>query len=61
MGWLMAVPSVITFTAGVLGCAIRLGLGNGGVFKLVPQYFLQQTGTGLGGGCRRAGRFLPAY
>lgn len=48
MGWLMAVPSMIPFTVGVLGCAILLGLGNGGVFKLVPQYFPQQTGTVTG-------------
>ncbi|MCU0515968.1 MAG: MFS transporter [Oscillatoria sp. Prado101] len=60
-GWLMAVPSMIPFTAGVLGYAVLLGLGNGGVFKLVPQYFPQQTGkvTGLVGAAGGLGGFFP--
>ena len=29
-------------------CAALLGLGNGAVFKLVPQYFAAETGTATG-------------
>src|SRR5262249_23617529 len=42
---LLAWPSMLPFTVGALGCAALLGLGNGAVFKLVPQYFPGQTGT----------------
>ena len=38
---LMAWTSIVPFTVGALGCAVLLGLGNGAVFKLVPQYFPQ--------------------
>lgn len=57
----MAVPAMIPFTIGALGCAILLGLGNGGVFKLVPQYFPFQTGTvtGLVGAAGGLGGFFP--
>ena len=34
---LLAWPSMIPFTVGALGCAALLGLGNGAVFKLVPE------------------------
>src|SRR5262249_26593544 len=48
---LMASPSILPFSVGALGSAALLGLGNGGVFKLVPQYFPNNTGvvTGLVG------------
>jgi MFS transporter, NNP family, nitrate/nitrite transporter len=61
IGWLMAMPSIFLFTIGSLGCAILFGLGNGGVFKLVPQYFPQQTGsvTGLVGAAGGLGGFFP--
>jgi MFS transporter, NNP family, nitrate/nitrite transporter len=61
IGWLMAMPSIILFTIGSIGCAILFGLGNGGVFKLVPQYFPQQTGsvTGLVGAAGGLGGFFP--
>jgi MFS transporter, NNP family, nitrate/nitrite transporter len=61
IGWLMAMPSIWLFTIGTLGCAILFGLGNGGVFKLVPQYFPQQTGsvTGLVGAAGGLGGFFP--
>ena len=36
---LLAWPSMMPFTVGALGCAALLGLGNGAVFKLVPQLF----------------------
>ncbi|MBI3962456.1 MAG: NarK/NasA family nitrate transporter [Deinococcus sp.] len=59
--WLMALPSIYPFTVGALGCAALLGLGNGGVFKLVPQYFPTRTGTvtGLVGAAGGIGGFFP--
>jgi NNP family nitrate/nitrite transporter-like MFS transporter len=47
----------------VLGCAILLSLGNGGVFKLVPQYLPQQVGTvtGLVVDARSLGGFFHPY
>jgi MFS transporter, NNP family, nitrate/nitrite transporter len=61
IGWLMAMPSIVLFTIGSLGCAVLFGLGNGGVFKLVPQYFPNQTGsvTGLVGAAGGLGGFFP--
>ena len=58
---LLAWPSMIPFTAGALGCAALLGLGNGAVFKLVPQYFKKDTGTvtGLVGAMGGLGGFFP--
>jgi nitrate/nitrite transporter NarK len=60
-GMLMAWPAMIPFTVGALGCAALLGLGNGAVFKLVPQYFPSQTGTvtGLVGAMGGLGGFFP--
>jgi nitrate/nitrite transporter NarK len=57
LGWIAIIP----FTVGVLGCAALLGLGNGAVFKLVPQYFPAQTGTvtGLVGAMGGLGGFFP--
>jgi MFS transporter, NNP family, nitrate/nitrite transporter len=61
ISWLMAMPSIVLFTVGSIGCAVLFGLGNGGVFKLVPQYFPQQTGsvTGLVGAAGGLGGFFP--
>ena len=58
---LLAWSSIIPFTVGALGCAALLGLGNGAVFKLVPQYFPNQTGTvtGLVGAMGGLGGFFP--
>ena len=58
---LMAWPAMIPFTVGALGCAALLGLGNGAVFKLVPQYFPGQTATvtGLVGAMGGLGGFFP--
>ena len=58
---LMAWSSMVPFTVGALGCAALLGLGNGAVFKLVPQYFPSQTGTvtGLVGAMGGLGGFFP--
>jgi MFS family permease len=58
---LLAWPSMAPFTVGALGCAAMLGLGNGAVFKLVPQYFPAETGTvtGLVGALGGLGGFFP--
>ena len=45
---LLAWPSMLRFTIGALGCAVTMGLGNGAIFKLVPQYFRAETGTVTG-------------
>jgi NNP family nitrate/nitrite transporter-like MFS transporter len=58
---LLAWPAIVPFTAGALGCATLLGLGNGAVFKLVPEYFPAETGTvtGLVGAMGGLGGFFP--
>jgi NNP family nitrate/nitrite transporter-like MFS transporter len=58
---LLAWPAMLPFTVGALGCAALLGLGNGAVFKLVPQYFAAETGTvtGLVGAAGGLGGFFP--
>jgi NNP family nitrate/nitrite transporter-like MFS transporter len=57
----MACPMMITFTVGALGMAAAIGLGNGAVFKLVPQHFPQTVGsvTGLVGAAGGLGGFFP--
>ena len=61
IAWLMAISSIYPFTVGALGCAALLGIGNGAVFKLVPQYFPAHTGTvtGLVGATGGIGGFFP--
>jgi len=58
---LLAWRAMIPFTVGALGCAALMGLGNGAVFKLVPQCFPQATGTatGLVGAMGGLGGFFP--
>jgi len=58
---LLSFESIVPFTIGALGCAASLGLGNGAVFKLVPQYFPKETGTvtGLVGAFGGLGGFFP--
>ena len=53
--------AILMFTLGALGTAAALGLGNGAVFKLVPQYFPKETGTvtGLVGAFGGLGGFFP--
>jgi MFS transporter, NNP family, nitrate/nitrite transporter len=53
--------SLLPFSVGALGCAALLGLGNGAVFKLVPQYFPDDTATvtGLVGAMGGLGGFFP--
>lgn len=57
----LSFTSIVPFTIGALGCAAALGLGNGAVFKLVPQYFSKETGTvtGLVGAFGGLGGFFP--
>lgn len=61
LGILMGCPWMPTFTIGALGAAAALGLGNGAVFKLVPQYFPKETATvtGLVGAFGGLGGFFP--
>jgi NNP family nitrate/nitrite transporter-like MFS transporter len=57
----LACPMMATFTIGALGMAAAIGLGNGAVFKLVPQYFPKDVGsvTGLVGAAGGLGGFFP--
>ncbi len=57
----MTSSSIVIFTLGALGAAAMLGLGNGAVFKLVPEYFPRETGTatGLVGAAGGLGGFFP--
>jgi NNP family nitrate/nitrite transporter-like MFS transporter len=61
LGALMGCPFMPTFTVGALGAAAALGLGNGAVFKLVPEHFPKETGTvtGLVGAFGGLGGFFP--
>jgi NNP family nitrate/nitrite transporter-like MFS transporter len=58
---LLSFVSIVPFTIGALGCAAALGLGNGAVFKLVPQHFPNETATvtGLVGAFGGLGGFFP--
>src|SRR5262245_2078518 len=58
---LLTWPAMLPFSVGALGCAALLGLGNGAVFKLVPEYFPAETGTvtGLVGAMGGLGGFFP--
>jgi NNP family nitrate/nitrite transporter-like MFS transporter len=57
----LACPKMVTFTIGALSMAAAIGLGNGAVFKLVPQYFPKSVGsvTGLVGAAGGLGGFFP--
>ena len=57
----LACPMMITFTVGALGVAAFIGLGNGAVFKLVPEYFPKSVGsvTGIVGAAGGLGGFFP--
>jgi NNP family nitrate/nitrite transporter-like MFS transporter len=71
LGWAFSALAVLAigltstsmplFTVAALGIAVCLGLGNGAVFKLVPQYFPQQVGTvtGVVGAAGGLGGFFP--
>jgi NNP family nitrate/nitrite transporter-like MFS transporter len=61
LAMLLTLPGMVPFTVGALGMAAAIGLGNGAVFKLVPQYFPQSVGavTGLVGAMGGLGGFFP--
>jgi MFS transporter, NNP family, nitrate/nitrite transporter len=54
-------PGMIPVTIAALSTALMLGLGNGAVFKLVPQHFPRNTGvvTGVVGAAGGLGGFFP--
>jgi NNP family nitrate/nitrite transporter-like MFS transporter len=61
MAFLLMLPTMVPFTTGALGMAAAIGLGNGAVFKLVPEYFPKSIGavTGLVGAMGGLGGFFP--
>ena len=61
MALFLSRPSMVPFTIGALGMAAAIGLGNGAVFKLVPEYFPGNVGsvTGLVGASGGLGGFFP--
>jgi NNP family nitrate/nitrite transporter-like MFS transporter len=61
MAMFLACPRMTTFTIGALGMAVAIGLGNGAVFKLGPEYFPDAVGsvTGLVGAAGGLGGFFP--
>lgn len=61
MALFLTFETIGPFTLGALGMAAAIGLGNGAVFKLVPQYFPQSVGavTGLVGAMGGLGGFFP--
>jgi MFS transporter, NNP family, nitrate/nitrite transporter len=61
MAIFLACPMMTTFTIGALGMAAAIGLGNGAVFKLVPEHFPNSVGsvTGLVGAAGGLGGFFP--
>lgn len=61
MAMLLTAETMAPFTVGALGMATAIGLGNGAVFKLVPEYFPDSVGavTGLVGSVGGLGGFFP--
>lgn len=57
----LTFEQIVPFTVGALGMAAAIGLGNGAVFKLVPEYFPASVGTvtGLVGAAGGLGGFFP--
>ena len=61
LAWQASDPAIVPVTIICLSMAGFLGLGNGAVFKLVPQLFPQATGavTGIVGAAGGIGGFFP--
>jgi NNP family nitrate/nitrite transporter-like MFS transporter len=61
LAWQASDPAIVPVTILCLTMAFFLGLGNGAVFKLVPQRFPQATGavTGIVGAAGGIGGFFP--
>ena len=61
LAWQASDPEIVPVTVICLTMAFFLGLGNGAVFKLVPQRFPQATGsvTGIVGAAGGLGGFFP--
>jgi NNP family nitrate/nitrite transporter-like MFS transporter len=61
IAFLLISTNFVVFSAGALIGAAALGLGNGAVFKLVPEYFPTEVGavTGLVGALGGLGGFFP--
>ncbi len=61
LAWLAGSPDMALATVLILTTAAGLGLGNGAVFKMVPQYFPKNTGlvTGIVGCAGGLGGFFP--
>ena len=61
LAWLALNPDLLIATVLFLTTAVGLGMGNGAVFKLVPQYFPTNTGlvTGIVGCAGGLGGFFP--
>jgi NNP family nitrate/nitrite transporter-like MFS transporter len=61
MALLLTATHIVPFTIGALGMAAAIGLGNGAVFKLVPEYFPKSVGsvTGIVGAAGGLGGFFP--
>lgn len=61
LSWQATAPSIVPVTVLCLSMALFLGMGNGAVFKLVPQQFPDSTGsvTGIVGAAGGLGGFFP--
>ena len=61
MSVFLAVIGIASFTVGAIGMALAIGIGNGAVFKLVPEKFPKSVGavTGLVGAAGGLGGFFP--
>jgi NNP family nitrate/nitrite transporter-like MFS transporter len=61
LSWQATDPSIVPVTLFCLSMATFLGMGNGAVFKLVPQQFPHSTGsvTGIVGAAGGLGGFFP--
>jgi NNP family nitrate/nitrite transporter-like MFS transporter len=58
---LLTIPRPLTFALGAFGLGFFIGLGNGAIFKLVPEYFPRSVGTATGvvGAMGALGGFFP--